>query len=826
MADGTSKRDFFVSYNKADRAAAEWIAWQLEERGKYTVTIQAWDFTAGSNFVLEMDRATKQCERVVTVLSPDYLSSRFTKPEWAAYFAQDPASDRHAILPVRVRDCNVEGLLGPIVHIDLVAKDEDGATRALLDGVKAAIAAGTAHANKPTTKPAFFGSLPRVIPTKPRFFGALPDIWNVPHLRNPSFTEPGTQLADIRAALCSKKPAALTQTLAGLGGVGKTQLAIEYAYRQAGEYAIVWWLRAERPAALAADYAALAQRLGLPEKDAKEQSIAVAAVRDALRRRRDWLLVFDNAEKPEDIRGYLPGAGGHVLITSRYAAWGGVAQKVEVKKWPPEVAVEFLTKRTRQSDARVAAELARQLDYLPLALEQTAAYVESTGGTLAGYLALFKTHQVELLRRGSLGGDYPATVATTWEVSFERLEKESPAGAALLNLCVFFAPDDIPRDVISAGAQHLPEPLRATAADPLTFDEAVAALRQYSLIETGPDATLSLHRLVQAVIRDRLGEAGRRQWAEAAVEVVNAAFPYDSDDVRTWGECARLLPHAVATTDFAEPLGVGLEVAARLLDQMGLYSRGRAEYATAKAAYERALAIAEKAFGPEHPNVATVVNNLGLVLEDLVDLPGAKAAYERARRIDDKAFGPEHPNVATVVNNLGLVLKALGDLPGAKAACERALRIDEKAFGPEHPNVATVVNNLGLVLKDLGDLPGAKAAIERALRIDEKAFGPEHPNVASRVNNLGSLLKASGDLPGAKAAFERALRIAEKAFGPEHPNVATVVNNLASVLKDLGDLPGAKAAFERALAIRRRFLGEDHPATKRVRQNLESLPRE
>ena len=399
---------------------------------------------------------------------------------------------------------------------------------------------------------------------QPRPPGMLPDIWNVPHLRNPNFTEAGQRLTDLRDALRSGRPAAL----AGLGGVGKTQLAVEYAYRYAGDYAIVWWLRAEQAATLAADYAALAAALDLPQKDAAKQPVIITAVRDALRHRSDWLLVFDNANAPKEIRDYLPDAGGHVLITSRYGAWGGVAQAVPVKKWSPEVAAEFLLKRTGQADAAAAGELARELDYLPLALEQAAAYIDSAGQTFAGYLTIFREHPVEVFKHSEPGTDYPATVATTWELSFQRLAKESLAGAALLQLCAFFAPDHIPRDMIAAGAEHLPEPLRAAVGDALTFDDAVSGIRRYSLLDTDSEANLSVHRLVQAVIRDRLDEPGRQQWAEAAVNAVNTAFPNDSDDVRTWKECNRLLPHAIATTDLAEPLAIGLEAAARLLNQI------------------------------------------------------------------------------------------------------------------------------------------------------------------------------------------------------------------------------------------------------------------
>jgi len=770
-----TRKDFFISYNQADRTWAEWIAWHLEETGHYTVVIQAWDFGPGSNFVLEMDRGIRECERVIAVLSPEYLTSHYTQPEWAAYFAQDATGEKRLLVPVRVRDCQAPpGLLAQIVHVIVVGLEESAAAGALLEGVKPG-------RRKPSSAPPFAGRPPRAVASRPRFPGALPDIWNVPHLRNPNFTEPGRRLAEIREALGSGRPAALTQAMTGLGGVGKTQLAVEYAFRYAGEYAIVWWLRSEQPAALAAEYAALAAQLGLPEKDAPQQPVVIAAVRAALRHRADWLLVFDNANAPAEIREYLSGAGGHVLITSRDPAWGGVAQRVEVKKWPSAVAVEFLLQRTRQADAAAAGELARELDFFPLALEQAAAYIEATGNTLAGYRALFRTHALALLQRGTPGTDYPATVATTWELSFARLEAQSPAAAALLNLCAFFAPDDIPRDIITTHARFLPEPLRAAVGDALAFDDAVAAIRRYSLIEAGDAATLSLHRLVQAVIRNRLGEPGEKPWAEAAVKVVNAAFPFGSDDVRTWKECDRLLPHAIATTDFAEPRRAGLEAAGRLLNQMGVYAWGRAEYATAKAAYERALKIDEEAFGPDHPRVATDVNNLGTVLRDLGDLPGARAAAERALKIDEKAFGSDYPKVAIRVNNLGNVLRALGDLPGAKAAYERALKIDEAAFGPDHPSVATHVNNLGGALQALGDLPGAKAAFERALKIDEKTFGSDHPNVAIRVWWLGTLLQASGDLPGARAAYERALAIFRKFLGDDHPYTKGVRGHLESL---------------------------------------------
>ncbi|MCL6450068.1 MAG: tetratricopeptide repeat protein [Acetobacteraceae bacterium] len=807
QGDG-GKKDFFISYTGADVRWAEWIAWQLEEAG-YCVVLQAWDFGAGSNFVLEMQRASAGSKRTIAVLSPDYLKSVWAQPEWAAAF--DPQGRERTLVPVMVRECTLEGLLARVVHIRLVGLDEAAARAALLKGL------GRGRL-KPDEPPPFPVGEGRGVPRRPHFPGALPPIWNVPHRRNPHFTGREGLLKDLQEALASGKPAALTQVIAGLGGVGKTQLAVEYAYRHASDYRLVWWVRAEEPATLASDYAALAGELGLPQKELGDQGLVVGAVRRWLEQDGEWLLVFDNAPDPRALGDYLPrGVTGHVLVTSRNPNWSAAACVLQVKVMSRPEAVEFLCRRTGQADEAAAGELAEELGGLPLALEQAAAYVEATGRRLKEYLGLFRTRHGELWARAGPPSGYPATVATTWTLSFQLAEAESPAGADLLRLCAFLGPDDIPRELLSQGAAGLPEPLSMALADPVGFDGAVAALRRYSLLETSGDA-LPVHRLVQVVTRDRLAEGARKAWAAAAVGLVDGAFPFDSDDVRTWPRSARLLPHALAAAGHAEALGVGAERTARLLNQAARYLRSRAEYRGARVLLERALRIDEAAYGPDHPTVARDVNNLGRVLQDLGDLEGARAHFERALRIDEAAYGPDHPEVAIDVNNLGSVLQHLGDLDGARAHFERALKIDEAAYGPDHPEVATDVNNLGTVLHHLGDLKGAQAHFERGLRIDEAAYGPDHPRVAIRVNNLGRVLKDLGDLKGARAHFERALRIDEAAYGPDHPRVAICVNNLGLVLRGLGDLEGARAQIERALRIDEAAYGPGHP-TVAIRVN-------
>jgi tetratricopeptide (TPR) repeat protein len=662
---------------------------------------------------------------------------------------------------------------------------------------------------------------------RPRGPGGLPPVWNLPFASNPSFTGRGTVLDAVRAGLDQEPGMVHPQVIFGTGGVGKTQLATEYAWRHRADYDTVWWVRAETTASLHGDYAALAPEVGLGQHP--DQDIMVAAVRNWLEATARWLVIFDNADDPAAIIPLLPRAGdGHVLVTSQQEDdLDRRADLVPLDVLTEEEATQFLLTRTGHSDLAAARDLAEALGRLPLALEQAGAFIAQTKViTLARYLDLFTQQSLQLLDRGRRHGSYRHTVDTTWDLSLQRLRQETPAAAGLLNLLAFLGPDDLPWQLLASHPGQLPEALAALAGDEVALAEVIGAARRYSLIKVAGDG-LSVHRLLQAVIREDLDPGGQQQWAAAAVDLLQASFPEDSGDVRTWPECQRLLPHVLDAAGHAEQLDMpaARETTSWLLDRAATYLRGRAQFTQAKDLLERALAIAEAALDPSDPNVAGRRNNLGIVLWELGDFPGAKTQYERALAIDEAAYGPDHPDVGRDRNNLGNVLQDLGDLPGAKTQYERALAIHEAALGPDHPGVAIDRNNLGGVLRALGDLPGAKTQYERALAIDEAALGPDHPGTAIDRNNLGNVLRDLGDLPGAKTQYERALAIDEAALGPDHPNVGIRRNNLGTVLQDLGDLPGAKTQFEQALAIDQAALGPDHPTVATIRSNLTRLER-
>jgi tetratricopeptide (TPR) repeat protein len=845
----TASPHFFISYTGADVAWAEWVAQTLEDAGYQTV-LQAWDFRPGDNFIQRMDQALAEADRVVAVLSPAYFVSEYSRDEWTAALIRAHGEDDR-LLPVRIEAVELPPLLANRVYLDLVGLEEQAAAERLLAGVQPGRA-------KPEGRRRFPGGQAR--PGGVSFPGRRPAIFGVP-ARKPHFLGRGELLKAVRGTLQARPAEAAVQAsvVHGLGGAGKTQLAIEYAHRYAADYDLIWWVPAEQPLAIPGRLATLALRLGLPKL--RDQEAQLSLLWDELGRRERWLLIYDNAEHPRDLASYRPPAGGgHLLVTSRNPAWDAMATPLQVEMLPRVEAVAFLRARTR-GDGPAAGELAQALGDLPLALEQAAAYLEQTRMSLRDYLGLLQEQAEELLGLGELT-DHPDTVAKTWTLSLARVRSEAPAAEDLLALCAFLAPDDIPRGLPTEHNHQLPASLQQAASGRLAYNQLLVALGRYSLVAVSEDS-LTLHRLVHAWLRARLDQSSQRYWAGAAVRLVWSAFPPDISDVLAWPTCARLLPHALAVTDHAGRLGADPEATASLLNQVGTYLWWRAEHEQARQFFQHAQAIFKEHLGPDDPNVGRSLNNLGNILRALGDLPAAMNALQRAQAILKAGLGPDHPDVGRNLNNLGLALTTLGQLPAAFDALQhghatlearlgpdhpdaasnldnlgivlrrrdqlptardvhqRALAIREARLGPDHPDVARSLDNLGLVLRRLGNLDAAGDAHQHALTIREAQLGADHPHVAHALSSLGNVAYERGDLPAARTSYEHALRILEARLGPDHPDLATNLANLGNVLWSLGDLAAARAAFERARAIFKAHLGPDHPDVAQTQESLQ-----
>jgi tetratricopeptide (TPR) repeat protein len=692
-----------------------------------------------------------------------------------------------------------------------------------------------------------------------RAAGCLPAIWNVPHRRNPNFTGREELLAGLHRALNSGKAAAAVQVFHGQGGAGKTGLAVEYAYRHAADYNAICWLDAESPPALAGNYADLAGKLGLTVTETTDQADEIKAVRDWFEQNIRWLLVFDNALAPADLERFLPrGSTGHVLVTSRSPDWDTVAEPVHLPVWPRSDSISYLLRRTKKSDASAAGDLARELGDLPLALTQAAGYVVSKRRSLTAYLELFRTRRTDLWKREMPPEDYEETVATTWNLALQQL---SAPAVNLLNLFACLGPESIPRWLIPENAACFAAPLAAVAADPLDYDDCLQSLMGYSLIEATEQA-ISVHRLLQTVVRDRLLDSEKRRWLECALRLINAAFSIDTDDPRPREKANSLVPHALVVLRQAEPEPIIPEVAGRLANDVAIYlknsgnsseARRLFRYAIEKnericvpdhpalatnysnlATVERelgnfeearrlllqAIAIDRKVYAAEHPTLATRYSNLALVEKDLGHLAEARQLLRQAITIEEKEYAADHPTLASAYSNLAMVEQDLGNLPEARRLLVQAIATAEKACAPDHPLLATTYSNLALVEHDLGNLSDARRLLLLAIAIDRTVYAADHPTLATRCSNLAMVEQDLGNLSDARQLLLQAIAIYEKAYAADHPLLATGYANLATVVRDLGDLPESRRLLSLAIAIDEKMHAADHPLLAKRYSNL------
>jgi tetratricopeptide (TPR) repeat protein len=612
------------------------------------------------------------------------------------------------------------------------------------------------------------------------------------------------------------------RALHGLGGVGKTRLAVEYVWQHMDDYSALLFVSAERPQDLRRNMAALCGPLvlDLPEQDTVEQEARVAAALRWLAEHPMWFLILDNLDTPEaataaeELLARL--RGGHVVLTSRLSQWSGSVEPLELDVLAGEDAAQFLLERTERgrrklpTDTADAAELARELGGLALALEQAGAYVVQRRLSLAAYLENWRGHVAGVKEwHDERVMKYPRSVAVTWQTTIEQLGNGE---MALLRLLAWMAPEPLPLFVLeAAGAearwQQAVGLLGQGASTFVPLFDALATLSSYSMVRWDTEEqSVSVHRLVQEILRARVPEAHRRDWLTLTLWLLDGAWPGDPQDVRTWQSWDLLRPHVALAVAHADRAG-NPEPTGRLLGALGQLLKGKALHAEAEPLMRRVLAIDEASHGPAHPSVARDLSSVALLLKDTGRHEEAERLMRRALAIDEAHDGSDDRNVATDLSNLALLLKDTGRHEEAERLMRRALGIDDGSNDPHPPDVARDLSNLGLLLKDMGRLEEAEPLLRRALAIDR----PDDPNVATALSNLAWLLKDTNRHEEAEPLMRRALAIDEASLSSDDPSVARDLNSLALLLKDTRRLEEAERLMWRALAIDKARFGLHHP---------------
>lgn len=615
------------------------------------------------------------------------------------------------------------------------------------------------------------------------------------------------------------------KALHGLGGIGKTRLALEYAWQHRHHYVALLFVRADTPAKLEANIAALCEALvlNLPEQTATEQEVRLRAVLDWLARHPGWLLIIDNVDTRDAVLAvehWLPKfENGHVLITGRISRWSQYVERLELDVLCEEDAAKFLLERTESerettlTDAAEALALARELGHLALALEQAGAYIEERSITLAAYRQRWASNEqaVRTWFDEQLMG-YPRSVATTWLTSFQELSIEAQT---LLNRLAWLAADPVPRSLLAVPIPDVP---------PLDPEVPLVDLVRFSLATLTTDKrAFSVHRLVQEVSRARLeGEARQRIFMEALMWIGNA-FTGDPHDVRAWPILELLRPHVLEVAEKHAPEFGNPDPTGRLINQLGQLMNEKAQFSEAEPLIRRILAIDEARLGPNHPNVSTGLINLAILLHTTNHSGEAEQLMRKALSIDEAHFGSNHPEVAACLSTLGGLLDEVERSSEAEPLLRRALQIDMEHLGPDHPTIAVRLNNLGGALANMNQIQEAEKHYRQALQLDEAHLGPNHPDVAIRLNNLAHLLHTADQFSEAEPLYRRAVAINEAVFSPEHPRVSSSLSNLASLLQETSRAEEAEPIMRRVLQNDETAFGLTHPKVAIRLNNLAGL---
>ncbi len=889
----------FVSYNKADRDWAEWMAWQLEEEG-YEAILQAWDFLPGSNFVEEMQKAS-HADKTVAVLSADYLCSEFTQPEWQAAFAQDPNGQKGMLIPVRVRPCNPTGILAQILWVDVLACDERSARERVIKAIGRERAKPKHPPRFPATKTA--GSrpdFPRELPSENRALDSLEPLPVDRLLKlefgvNRFFTGRIEELNRIHEELHCDSHKGLTQgqtlVICGIGGVGKTTLVRHYAEAFWRCFLHIFWVDSrkgyEKEFALIHDLLMPERKdIGLAEGD--KAAVALIQLNNSDHR----LLIIDNAEDETSVTPWIPKAGGcWTIITSRYNAWSSAAvKKIELTVLDKESALGFLLKRAantsqdedlrnvigREDELKACRDLAQRLGYLPLAMDQAAAFIfqQGVGYGFIDYLEEFEVSTRELLNKKSLGStEYPDSVVTTWNSSIERLK---PGARAVLRFSSYLANTPLPLDffveafdVVVGLAKNFGDDNELTkpSGRKTWIRSQVNSLAAYSLA-TLSGHNFSIHPVLKTVEFLNQTSAESEMCWDATISLLSevAPEPLWKDDrrehwslavERNWAQILRhvnaleqleykrkdkglssaymfLVINAHASTgEFQQVVPVCEELCAVLLATEGqddpkyLEARDCLAYLQKQSGhYQEALDTfqsLEHANWKDKRDPLRIRHNIACMMRRCEDADNAESIMRDVLVERERSFGENDYETVTSIHDLGFILDKLGRLDEAEDCYRRAEERWAKTLGPANPDTRVARQNLASLFGKKGDFGRAEIAQRELLESTIKVLGTEHLDCFMLTHNLSLYAYNNGKIEEALKLSAEVVEGYRRYLPPGHRDMLTAMQDLGTILSESERFDEAEPLLREALAGYERALNKNSDDIVRTLGNLGAL---
>ena len=835
--------DLLLSYVAENRMWADWIEAVLTRAGFRVVPRDV----SAERPPEEGALTTETAARTVVLLSTAYLKSQRAVDLWQRAVAEDPGGGRRQLLPLRVGDVR---LTAPYIDrnpVDLFRLDEVHATTALMRAL-----------DRPV-------QLVDGMTPGPRFPGTVPRIWNVPP-RNPGFTGRSLVLERMRDQLGGGMAVVLPQpqTLYGLGGVGKTQVALEYVHRFMADYDLVWWISSEQADDVIASLAELAVRLGA--QGGEDMAAASQEAVDLLRRgvpSDRWLLVFDNADDPETLRRHFPqGGSGHILVTSRNQSWSQHGDALPVDVFLREESVEHLQRRAPGLSDEDADQVATAVGDLPLAVEQAAAWIAETATPIDTYLEQLARQAPQVLALNQPAG-YPEPVAATWNISIARLKERSPAAVRLLQLCAFFAPEPISANLLySKEMIEALKPYDSSLQEKLVLGRVIREIGRFALAKVDQVSnSIQVHRLVQAVIKAQLSEEEQREARHVVHRILAGARPDDDepiDNPETWPRFATIWPHLGPSDarhckepetrrllidrvrylwkrgDVRTAWTLGEELRQTWLEMLGerdlqyLYLcfhlsnilRTRGRYVEAKELDEFTLHRQREVLGPEHPHTYMTTSSLAIDLGLLGDYEQAIELATEAHEGFGQIFHDSHPRTLAAANNLALNLRSIGQYARAREIDQDVYDRRTEVLGAKHPYSLSSAMNLARDLREVGRYEDSVGLLSRTYESFKETLGRTYPTTLSAAKSLAVSLRRAGRLEDARR-LTVATRARYKAkYTSANPDSLACDLNLAADLFAAGEAVEARDTAQLVVDQYMKVPGEKHPYTLAAQNNL------